>query len=376
MKMKELSLGTASVTKDTANDNIINFKISNTKPNDAILVENNKVSTTTSSIPIYMWFDDNTIWLWSEENWIEVNTDASNMFSNLQAVTNIELPYNIDTSKVENMENLFHNCLALTELDISNFDTANVTNMKGIFSGSDTNLGRGWDYRMNLTNIKGLNSLNTSQVNDMSKMFYMCVSLPSLDVSNFDTSNVRDMSFMFGGIWSDEAYYMALEEIKGIQNFNTKNVENMKGMFYCCSNLTTLNISNFNTSNVTDMSYMFIQCRNLSEIELSKFDTKKVINMDLMFRDCVNITELDLSDWDTTSLLSTAYMFYYCPNLTTIYATDKFVTDQITNSTQMFESCQSIIGGNGTTYQSIIKDKTYAHIDGGQSNPGYFTRKE
>ena len=42
----------------------------------------------------------------------------------------------------------------------------------------------------------------------------------------------------------------------------------------------------------------------------------------------------------------------------------------------MFTGCTSLVGGQGTAYNSSNpKDKTYAHIDGGTSNPGYFTDK-
>ena len=62
-------------------------------------------------------------------------------------------------------------------------------------------------------------------------------------------------------------------------------------------------------------------------------------------------------------------------NLKTIYASDKFNTDNVTNSSYMFTSCTNLVGGSGTKYNSSYTDKTYARIDGGTSNPGYFTAK-
>ena len=42
----------------------------------------------------------------------------------------------------------------------------------------------------------------------------------------------------------------------------------------------------------------------------------------------------------------------------------------------MFKNCTNLVGGKGTTWnESNPMDKTYAHIDGGPSNPGYFTAK-
>ena len=69
------------------------------------------------------------------------------------------------------------------------------------------------------------------------------------------------------------------------------------------------------------------------------------------------------------------YMFYYLYKLTTIYTSDKFNTDNVTDSSNMFKEATNLVGGSGTKYNSSYIDKTYAHIDRGTSNPGYFTTK-
>ena len=66
-------------------------------------------------------------------------------------------------------------------------------------------------------------------------------------------------------------------------------------------------------------------------------------------------------------------MFYYNTNLKTIYASDMFNTNVVTSSTNMFYNTTNLVGGAGTTYNRSYVDKTYARIDGGTSNPGYFT---
>ena len=68
-------------------------------------------------------------------------------------------------------------------------------------------------------------------------------------------------------------------------------------------------------------------------------------------------------------------MFYNCPDLRTIYVGSGWSTAAVTNSVNMFNNCTSLVGGQGTTYDANHVDKTYAHIDGGPSNPGYFTDK-
>ena len=94
---------------------------------------------------------------------------------------------------------------------------------------------------------KDLEGMNN--VKNMREMFYNCSSLPSLNLSNFNTNNVKNMSWMF--------YYCSSLISLNLYNIKTNNVTNMKNMFFNCSSLTSLNLSNFNTNNVNDMSFMF-----------------------------------------------------------------------------------------------------------------------
>ncbi|MDD7209780.1 MAG: BspA family leucine-rich repeat surface protein, partial [Lachnospiraceae bacterium] len=75
-------------------------------------------------------------------------------------------------------------------------------------------------------------------------MFYNCSSLTSLDLTSFNTGNVKDMGGMFWGCSS----LTSLD----LTSFNTGNVTSMSSMFYNCSSLTSLDLTSFNTGNVTD----------------------------------------------------------------------------------------------------------------------------
>ena len=144
-------------------------------------------------------------------------------------------------------------------------------------------------------------------------MFYYCSNLTSLDISNFDTSNVTDMSYMFqecGNLTSLD-----------VSNFNTSNVTNMGYMFGVCSNLTSLDISNFDTSKVTNMNDMFYYCSNLTSLDLSNFDTSNVTNMRYMFSSCQKLTSLDISNFDTSKVTNMSYMFQDCSSLNTLTMT-------------------------------------------------------
>ena len=86
-------------------------------------------------------------------------------------------------------------------------------------------------------------------------------------------------------------------------------------------------------------------------------------------------TTIDLSSFDTSNVTDMRQMFYNSANLKTIYVSDKFNTNAVRSSTNMFANTTNLVGGAGTTYNSSFVDKTYARIDGGTSNPGYFTLK-
>ena len=153
----------------------------------------------------------------------------------------------------------------------------------------------------------------------------------------------------------------------------------MNYMFSNCSRLTLLDVSKFNTTNVTEMVNMFANCSGVSSLNVSGFNTANVIRMDLMFYNCNGLSVLDLSSFNTGRVTNIGYMFYGCSHLQTIYISDMFVTNQIQRyediQDETFSGCTLLVGGAGTEYDSNHTDISYARIDGGVDNPGYFTRK-
>ena len=204
--------------------------------------------------------------------------------------------------------------------------------------------------------------INNKPITSMSYMFYKSQAT-ILDLSNFDTSKVTNMSYMF---------YNSQATTLDLSNFNTSKVTDMSYMF-SGSQATTLDLSNFDTSNVIDMDSMFYNSK-ATTLDLSNFDTSKVTNMSSMFWNS-KATTLDLSNFNTSKVTTMSNMFNKATNLKTIYVSNKFNTDKVTDSTSMFSGCTKLIGGTGTKYDANHVDKTYARIDGGTSNPGYFTAK-
>ena len=209
----------------------------------------------------------------------------------------------------------------ILELDLSNFDTSKVTNMQYMFRGMSS-----------LTTLN-LSNFNTSRVTNMGGMFVDMRNLTSLNLSNFNTSNVTNMSSMF----SDMRNLTTLN----LSNFNTSKVTNMNSMFSHVSKLTSLNLTNFDTSQVTDMSFMFYDMSKLTTLDLSNFDTSNVTNMSWMFRQMTNLTTLNLSNFNTSKVTDMGYMFSYMDSLTTLNLSS-FDTSKVTNMWSMFESMSSL----------------------------------
>ena len=237
----------------------------------------------------------------------------------LKTITGLEY---LNTWNVTDMGYMFYGCSALTSLDVTHFNTAKVTNM--------------------------------------SYMFASCVALTSLDVTKFKTANVTNMSGMF--------FSCKTLTSLDVSKFNTVNVTNMLQMFDGCSKLTSLDVSKFNTVNVTNMSSMFSMCK-LTSLDVTNFNTEKVTIMSGMFSGCVLLTSLDVTKFNTEKVTNMNRMFSGCKALTTIYASDKFVTGQVTDGSNMFSICTNLKGFIDCKNNSDKTDHTYANY-----KTGYFTK--
>jgi len=267
-------------------------------------------------------------------------------FRGMVNLTTMSGLYNLNTSNVTDMSYMFYGCASLKALDVNNFDTSNVTDMSYMFYGCAS---------LNTLNVY---NLNTSNVTDMSYMFCGCASLNTLNMHNFNTSNVTDMSDMFSGCTSLKTL--------NVNNFNTSNVTDMSYMFDNCSSMSKLDLLNFNTAYVTNMEGMFSRCQSISAIDLSSFNTSNVTNMKGMFYNFAwlgGLKCLDVSGFDVSKVTDMSKMFYNCNGLTTIYCDDSWNCEK---SNAMFESCTNLKGA--IAYDASKTDCTYAN-----TVTGYFT---
>ena len=270
-------------------------------------------------------------------------TSTAWWFCHYRALKQIEGLEYLNTSEVKDMSSMFWGCSTLKSIDLKNFNTKNVTKMDRMFFGCSA--------------LKSLDlkNFNTKNVTDMSSMFYDCVALTSIDLKNFNTQNVTDMSWMF--------YRCSALKSLDLKNFNTKNVTNMSWMFCDCVALTSLDLKNINTQNVTNMSGMFSDCAALKSIDLKNFNTKNVTNMSHMFLGCTSLTSLDLKNFNTKKVTNMYEMFSGCAALRTINSN---TTWQCQVSKDMFAGCTKLKG-------AVAYDKN--KVDAKMANPetGYFT---
>ena len=292
-------------------------------------------------------------------------------FNRLQALTQITGIEHLNTSEVTDMYAMFYECKALTQLNVTKFDTKKVTDMGRMFFNCST-----------LTQLD-VTKFDTKNVTDMSAMFYNCSALTQLDVTKFDTKKVTDMSYMFFNC-------PALTQLD-VTKFDTKNVTNMRNMFYSCSGLTQLDVTKFDTKNVTDMSAMFADCKALTQLDVTKFDTKNVTKMSYMFFGCSGLTQLDVTKFDTKNVTDMSSMFNSCSLLTQLDVT-KFDTKKVTDMQLMFHGCFALTtiycndtwtcGNSKDMFVACPKLKGAASYDESKTdvamanpNTGYFTKK-
>ena len=208
--------------------------------------------------------------------WSVKLTDCSSMFATLNAITEIDLT-EFDSSDVTDTNMMFYQCTSLRSINFCNFNTIKVTNMSEMFA--------------NCTSLTSLDvsGFKTSQVKYMIGMFYACYSLRELDISKFDTSSVQS----FGKILMD-CFNLKFINLKGIK---TINAIDFSSMFYNCYSLKSLDLSSFQTISVFRSKFMFYNCTSLISLDISNFDTRDMYIMNSMFSECKNLGYINFKNF-------------------------------------------------------------------------------
>ena len=332
--------------------------------------------------------------------------------SKLKSITGLNF---LNTSEVTYMASMFADCSNLTNLDLSSWNTAKVTDMRHMFRDCS-----------GLTTIYVGDEWSTSAVTQSTRMFYGCTSLEGGKGTTYDENHIDGAYAHIDGGPSNPGYFTAKTEAYACYTpsnttltfyydnqrssrtgttYDLNTGSNDTGWesdgtnasvtkvifdpsfadarptttfdwFYNMRNLQSITgMSYLNTSEVTNMNRMFYNCKKLTSLDVSHINMSKVKLMRWMFAYCTGLTSLDLSSFNTANVTDMRYMFINSYNLQTIYVGNDWSTAAVTYSDDMFENCTSLVGGKGTTYDENHIDGAYAHIDGGPSNPGYFTDK-
>ena len=343
----------------------------------------NIVSSEDSETPIYAWFDEGIIYLYSEAEKIYLNENPRDMFRNLYTVTDISAASDWITSKATSLDYVFYGLIALEDLTpIANWDISNVTSAEYIFyymkaltnieplrnwnTSKITSMAYMFSYDELLSDVDPLNSWDKSSVTNMSSMFSHTGLINLDDLSGWDMSNVENISYMFSAHYS-------LKDIEGIRNWDTSNitdissifsnnysgltdasaicdwdtssVTNMHGVFYNTKTVANYDcISGWDTSKVTDMSYMFYEALGITSSSiLGSWDTSKVVDMECMFNGAQNLKDIRaLANWDITSLRNISGMFDWTPSLEGIEGLENWDTSKITDMSYTFSNIDGL----------------------------------
>ena len=133
-----------------------------------------------------------------------------------------------------------------------------------------------------------------------------------------------------------------------------KCITNCNNMFRGCRSLTSLDVSNFNTSNVTDMSSMFYFCTNLTLLDLSHIDTSNVTTMSGMFSSCTNLTSITMVG-NVSKVTSYSFMFSDCPKLTNINYNGNYQSKWDTLFNQSNTSCPKCVNKIDIVTPTIVR---------------------
>lgn len=215
-----------------------------------------------------------------------LNTTCSGMLRYTTKMTTLDLS-TFDTGNVTNMSQFLANT-TMPNVDLTMLDTRSVTSTSLMFSSTDIltiNLS-GWD---------------TSSLTNMSNMFLNSFDLQSVDFTGWDTSNVTNLYSCFGACF-------ALTSFIGVADWNTSNVTSLSSTFTSCRSLVSIDLTNWDTSKVTSFNRMFASCPLLETI-IGITDTSSATDMGNMFQQANALTNIDVSMWDTSGVTTMSNMF-------------------------------------------------------------------
>lgn len=221
-------------------------------------------------------------------------TNAKSYFRGMSSLTEITGLNYLDVSAAKDVSMMFASCSKLATTDgLLYLDNATVaksmfsgcsslTSLPVVFGTSNTLTNTSYMFKdcTKLSSIGSTNYPRTANVTDMSYMFYGCSNLVSAPLSRFNTSSATNMQSMFSGCSK-----LGDSSLKGIKDFDTKNVVYMQYMLYG-TKASELDLSSWNVAKVTNMNGMFKGCTELRKLTLgTNFDVSNVTGSTAAFTD-------------------------------------------------------------------------------------------
>lgn len=132
-----------------------------------------------------------------------------------------------------------------------------------------------------------------------------------------------------------------LEEVD-ISNLDTSQVRNISWMFYGCKSMTSLDLSGLDLSGVVNYADMFRNCTALKSLILPNTNSSNATNMSCMFCGCSSLEELDLSSLDLAFMVDATSMFMGCCALYKIAMPKRLAFIDGGDASQMFYGCEKL----------------------------------
>ncbi|MBR6082298.1 MAG: BspA family leucine-rich repeat surface protein, partial [Salinivirgaceae bacterium] len=329
--------------------------------------------------------------------------DCSAMFSGT-AIMEADLR-GLNTTGVTNMSSMFAGCTYLTTLNLSSFNTEKVTDMSYMFRLCSS-----------LNTIYVVKGADWSGVETSTAMFSGCSNKLKGGSGTAFNSNKIDAEYAKVDYMDGQPGYFTRVRLPGelyarvdgvlyddlastIAAINNSTADTLKVVVYSGVNAKDLGNASKGAEGTTiysaipsaksrkaslivdkdadillgaDCSGMFSGKSSLVYADLRGLNTRYVTNMSRMFYGCTNLPSLDLSSFNTENVTDMSEMFRSCARLSNIYVEKGADWSGVETSTDMFSACTTLKGGRGTAYDGAIIDATYAKVDGGTENPGYF----
>eukprot|EP00768_Dysnectes_brevis_P009638 gnl/Dysnectes_brevis/9896_a18867_169.p1 GENE.gnl/Dysnectes_brevis/9896_a18867_169~~gnl/Dysnectes_brevis/9896_a18867_169.p1 ORF type:complete len:994 (+),score=111.50 gnl/Dysnectes_brevis/9896_a18867_169:2-2983(+) len=227
-----------------------------------------------------------------------------------------------DLSAVTSMRRLFEECVSLVSVESSDWDVSSCMCFSGTF------------YRcVSLTQVD-VGRWDMSNARDIGTMFFICKSLPYLDVSRWDTSRVCSTQHIF--------CHCCSLTVLDVRSWDMSKVRDLSSMFSHCSKLEHLDVGGWDVSSAVDIKSVFSYCSSLTSLNVCNWNVSKVKSLRWTFGLCRSLVHLDVSKWDVGNVEDTYGLFTSCRSLVSVDL-HRWNTSKVQRMNRMFSSCVELV---------------------------------